>query len=311
MKSPKFLLIDANSVGFAAFAARQLSAGNVETQGVFGSINMVRVFLQLYPTAKPIAFWDGRSWRKDRSVLYKANRDDNKQIAEMRARYKAQTPLIKEAFRLLGVTQISASNMEADDMIAKTSITLSQKFPCLIVSGDRDLIQLVGPNVAWEDCARRREMVTSHTFAEATGYETPTAYVQGKALMGDASDNLKGVDGIGEKAAPLILAEFGSVPTAVKMIRAGGEAVIPPSLSRWRKHLMALAEPNSSGYATFIENVRLMMLDPKFMPTPEGLSTSVNKFDAEGFTKFCEELTFLSILKKFDEWVEPYARHGN
>ena len=307
----KILLIDGNSVGFYAFNANKLSAAGVETQGVFNSLTAVRTLLNVRERVVPIVFWDGNSWRKKVYPEYKAQRDDNPKIADMRERYKKQRPMIVQAYHTLGIRQVKADNMEADDMIARAVDQFAGKVPVTIVSGDRDLIQLVRHKVDWLDPFKQK-LVTEHTFVEDTGFADVLAYVQAKAFIGDIGDNLKGVDGIGQKCAEMLLAEFGTVENFYHKVLTEGEDAIPACMSRFKKKLMTFVGEEhlkSDGIKIFIRNMKLMnLLSPTVDIEIEGRKDIPGRFNKDKFRDICENLQFHSFLRKLDEWVEPFEK---
>lgn len=307
------LLIDGNSIGFAAQSSAKLSAGGMPTQAIFGVLRTIRSMLDDYTTATPIVFWDGRSWRYDHFADYKAGRDDDPKAAAERAEYRKQKPMIVRALVTLGVRQRLVENLEADDVIALTVARLAGKVPATIVSGDRDLLQLVGPNVDWLNPIRlpggrepTLKRVCEHDFAEQTGYEDAWAFVQGKALLGDKSDNLDGIDGIGKMSAPLVVHHWGSVANAIKDLRARGADAVPAHLSRFRKRLLTFAG-DVDAIARFKRNVALMHLDPARFPDAQKARSIDGCFDADAFAQICEELSFASILRD-GRWTTPFER---
>lgn len=315
MESKKFLLVDGNSIGFAAQSSTKLSSAGNATQAIFGVLRTLRVLVSENPGAELIVYWDGKSWRKEQCEAYKANREDTEKQRSEREEYRAQRPIIARALHSLGVRQRVASNMEADDLIAMDTWALGAQHRATIVSGDRDLLQLVTPQVDWLNPIKlpggkspKLLRVDAEYFADLTGYETPQAFVQGKALLGDASDNLKGVDGIGEKAAPLVVKHWGTVGACVKDLRENGEAAIPKPLSRYRKKLLALADPeNREQLERYKLNIRMMWLSPRTLPPVEGEKDIAPIFDAEAFTDICLELGFVSITRDFEKWTRPFA----
>lgn len=311
---PDLMLIDGNAVGFAAQAMRKLTANGTQTQAIFGTLRTIRSLLEENPNTMPIVFWDGASWRKDVCPEYKANRESDEAKRLEREAYKAQRPTIAKALNMLGVRQMWAGNLEADDMIALVRHKLIGKHHITIVSGDRDLWQLVGPRCDWYTPVRRPNgdlpkvvRLRAGEFAEVTGYEDATAYVQGKALLGDASDNLKGVTGIGEKAAPLILNHWGSVSAAIKDMRERGADAVPKHLSRYRKKLLTFAESQEE-IDRFKRNIKLMALTQKAIPEPIDKKDLFGRYDEEKFQALCDHHSFLSITRQFDSWVKPFAR---
>lgn len=307
MTPTKLILVDGNALGFWAYTANRLSAGGRETQGVFNLIKKLRALLVEHPEARVLFTWDGDSWRKKANAAYKANREDTPESRKMRDGYRAQKPLMMRAVNYLGVRQLSARNLEADDLIAMMARKASASSRTMIVSGDRDLIQCVSPHVYWKDPKTDRT-VTHHNFAEETGFNDTAAYIQGKALIGDTGDHLKGVDGVGEKCAQLLLAEFGDTLNAVMAIREGKP--LPASLSRFNKKLTAFAgvlgEFASEGLQTYLANIQLMDLNAASVPKAEGLRNVEGLLSKARFAALCEELHFASILKQMDEWMAPF-----
>lgn len=294
------LLIDANSVGFASHNGTKLSAGDVETQAIFGMLRSVRNLVIERSGHRPILLWDGESWRKSASAEYKANRDDDPKAREMREAYKRQRPFMFKAMKAIGVTQVVAKNMEADDLAAiMTDRLVAKGENVVLVSGDKDWLQLVQPRVLWHDPIRVRDC-SYRNFETTTGYANPRAFVEGKALQGDTSDNIKGVGGIGEKGAAKLLAEWGSVAAFVKAYRAG-------EVAKPGKRLKEFAENTNGGLQKFAENLKLMDLRSKHRPAPEGLKVIRSPIDLNAFGQLCGELAFHSILRDLDAWIKPFA----
>lgn len=268
-------------------------------------------------TTQPIVFWDGKSWRYDHFPLYKDGREkDPKQAAE-REQYKRQRPIIARMVASLGVMQRMANNMEADDLIAKATWDLKRHERATVVSGDRDLLQLVGPQVDWYNPIRlpgnrtpRFIRVNEESFAEDLGYESPADFVKGKAMMGDASDNLAGIAGIGEKAAPLVVKTWPNLSHMVDDIRMRGDAAIPAHLSRYKKKLKDFAASDEA-QRKFLLNFRLMRLTASFIPETDGLRVTHMPFAPNAFRQHCMDNGFVSILKDFEGWTRPFAERWN
>lgn len=308
------LLVDANSIGMAAQNSPVLTNDGRQTQAIFGSMRTLNGLLKQgqFSGARVILFWDGDSWRKTLDGNYKANRDDNKDAAEAREQYRAQQPEIKKAYYHMGLTQVSAANLEADDLIASMVRINAGRNKMTIISGDKDLWQLVGPNVNWHNpinyAGPRNPTVrtlTEENFAEVTEYRTPREFMQGKALRGDASDNLPGVGGIGEKTAMQILDHWRSVKSMIEDVRMRREAAIPPHLSRSKKKLIDFAtDPKRIGI--FAHNVKMMNLIDPVAPEAESKKVVQGKATRDGLVKFCEGHGFVSIIKNIDAWIENF-----
>lgn len=310
------ILIDGNSLGFAAQSGPQLQMNGKPTQAIFGVMRSVRLLCDENPNAKPVVFWDGRSWRYDHFTAYKDGREKDPKAAAARAEYKAQRPTIGKALTLLGVEQQMAFNMEADDLIALVSRELPSSVKATIVSGDRDLLQLVKENVDWLNPIRlpggklpKLLRVTHETFAEDTGYENASDFVKGKAFLGDASDNLVGVDGIGAKSAPMVVKTWPDVRDLINDITLRGDAAIPAPLSRYKKKLKDFAA-SQEAQRRFLMNFKLMRLTPQFIPDPVKWVTVNKPFDPKEFRVLCQELGFVSIMKDFDNWTRVFSERS-
>lgn len=311
-----FLLIDGNSIGFAAQSSNKLHMNGKETQAIFGVIRTVRLLCDENPGAKPIVFWDGKSWRYDHFPEYKDGREKDPKAAAERQSYKAQRPMIGRALASLGVEQHMAMNMEADDLIALFTHTMLDHQKATVVSGDRDLLQLVKPNVDWLNPVRlpggklpKLLRVTDETFAEDTEYENAAAFVKGKAFLGDKSDNLDGVEGIGKKSAPMVVKTWPDVRDLISDVRLRGDAAIPASLSRYKKKLKTFAA-SEEAQRQFLRNYKLMRLTPQFIPKPEGFKAMNTSFNPEKFKAVCQELGFVSILKDFEGWTRVFSERS-
>lgn len=302
----RVLLIDGNAVGFWAYNSVKLSAGSVETQGVFIFVKKLRELLDTFPNATPIIAWDGKSWRETLYADYKGDRESNEKSIKMRDGYRAQRPMMQKAARLLGARQIVAANMEADDLIAMASREARADRRMMIISGDKDLLQLVGPHVSWTD-PRSGRLVTHESFTEETGFADTRAYVQAKALIG-GDDNIKGVDGVGEKCAQALLAEYGTVEDAIVKLRR--KPSLPAALSRFAKKLDAFVAEPGGGVDIWLMNMKLMDLESSAIPKVEGFTDIRGKFSVEGFTQLCEALHFNSILQNMDEWLTPFVKRA-
>ena len=148
------------------------------------------------------------TFRHERYPAYKATRE--KAPADLHA----QVPVIEEILAALGVTCLRADGFEADDLIATLAEQCrATKRPCWIFSGDKDILQLIGGNVRL--LAQERGTTDIAEYSREKVFELrgvyPEQIVDFLALTGDASDNVPGVSGIGEKTARKLLSQYGSV----------------------------------------------------------------------------------------------------
>ena len=290
------LIVDGNSLAHANHNGTRLTVGTMEVQAIYGMLRSIAALKGAYPGWDMIVLWDGRAqWRFDLHPEYKGNREakDAKQEAH-KAAFKAQSPFIRKALSLLGVKQLLVESAEADDVAGYLSKRLSAAGAYVVlVSGDKDWIQLVNPKVIWFDPIRDRK-VSEANFFEFTGYRSPQAFIDGKALTGDTSDNIPGVGGIGEKGAPVFLAEFGSVEAFFKAVDSG-------TFKPKKKAHQNLASPE--GRDAFRRNRQLMNLLDVPKPPSDHVTVMKSQLDPNGFKVLCEKLAFRSFLREFDEFI--------
>ena len=172
----------------------------------------------------------GKTFRHDIFPLYKANRD-----APPDALICQMDPILRMV-RALGIPVEISEGCEADDCIASLAARFSDRLPVVIVSGDKDLKQCLGPNVyMWDPASREEKLLTAASFAAESGV-TPERWPDMQALMGDVSDNIPGVPGIGPKTAQKIFA----ICPSLEDIR-DHFSLLPPKLQdKLRGHLDAM-----------------------------------------------------------------------
>lgn len=338
------LIIDANSWGFAAQSMTKLSSGSMEVQAAFGFIRTLRAQCNKYPTYTPLVLWDGKAdWRFKLHPEYKSNRNsDPKKTAEREA-YKKMRPYIARLLKHLGVRQLTASTHEADDMAGYfvKKLTAVPGSNIILSSGDRDWIQLVRENVAWDDARDDSRFVDAANFYDKTGCLTPFAFLETKVLEGDTSDVISGVGGIGAKGAPEFIAEFGSVRKFWQLCASGKhtpkvkahlsllQGTCPFTREEWEDQLdlVALAETATEkevvkartahmnawpgqGRTIYKRNLQLMQLLRVEPPARADIQVDPGKFDKEAFAAVCAELSFNSILKNVDEFTKRFEPKG-
>lgn len=196
------LLIDANNMLARSFYGRPLlcDTKGLPIHAVSGTINWVLKFHYAYKPKMIIACWDsaGPTFRHELYPDYKATRKPRpSELSE-------QIPRAKKALENLNIAQVEISGYEAGDIIG-TLVAKSKEF-VRIVSGDRDLFQLIDRNVMVDYLRSKKapQPLSLFNHEEAYGID-PGQWVDFKALVGDASDNIPGVPGIGEKTVwPLL-----------------------------------------------------------------------------------------------------------
>jgi DNA polymerase I len=213
----KFVIIDGNSIANRAFYALPLlsSANGLHTNAVFGFTTMLlKVLDEMKPTHILVAFDAGKIvFRHQEYKDYKGGRQ--KTPGEL----SEQFPYIRELLDAFDIHHYELGGYEADDIIGTmTQQAEEQQIPAVIVTGDKDMLQLVSENVhvaLTRKGISEIEWYTPQTIKEKYGL-TPGQIVDLKGLMGDASDNIPGIPGVGEKTALKLLHEFGTVENVLE-----------------------------------------------------------------------------------------------
>lgn len=220
-KQPTLMLLDGHSLAFRAFFA--LPAENFKTQSgqttnaVYGFTAMlINIMRDEAPTHIAAAFDVSRqTFRAEAYPEYKANRSSPPD------EFKGQVDLTKEVLGALGIPVMAQAGVEADDIIATlTTQAVPLGYRVLIVTGDRDAIQLVNENVTVLYPRKGVSELTRFTpqEVEAKYGLTPSQYPDFAALRGDPSDNLPGIPGVGEKTATKWIKEYGDLNTLVDRV---------------------------------------------------------------------------------------------
>ncbi|MGW0663144.1 DNA polymerase I [Streptodolium elevatio] len=216
---PRLLLLDGHSLAYRAFYALKEAAMSTATgqptQAVYGFTSMLaNVLRDEAPTHLGVAFDVSRqSFRTERFPDYKANRSATPD------EFKGQVELIVEVLEAMGIRTMRVEGFEADDVIATVSTRAADEgYEVLILTGDRDSLQLVTPDITV--LYPMMGVSKLHRFtpdAVAEKYQlTPQQYPDFAALRGDPSDNLPGIPGVGEKTAAKWIREFGSFQELVE-----------------------------------------------------------------------------------------------
>ncbi|PSK26837.1 DNA polymerase I [Nocardia seriolae] len=220
-QQPTLLLLDGHSLAYRAFFA--LPAENFKTHGgqttnaVYGFTAMlINLLRDEKPTHVAAAFDVSRkTFRTEAYPEYKANRSTTPD------EFKGQVETTQEVLGALGIPVMAIDGFEADDVIATlTTQAVPEGFKVLIVTGDRDSLQLVNENVTVLYPKKGVSELTRFTPAaveEKYGL-TPQQYPDFAALRGDPSDNLPGIPGVGEKTAAKWVREYGDLATLVDQV---------------------------------------------------------------------------------------------
>lgn len=213
----KFVLIDGHSILNRAFYGVPIftNSEGLHTNAVFGFLNiMFKIIDSKQPDYMAVAFDVHQpTFRHEMFKDYKGTRKP------MMEELREQVPVIKELLQKMNITTVELPGYEADDVIG----TLSKKgekagMEVDVISGDRDLLQLASDHITICIPKTKKGQTTVEEY-NTEGVRklykvTPTEFIDVKALMGDSSDNIPGVQGIGEKGATAIISQFGSIENA-------------------------------------------------------------------------------------------------
>ena len=210
----KLLILDGNSViNRAFFGVKPLTTREgLFTHAIYGFLNILeRMEKEEQPEAIAVAFdLHGPTFRHLKYDGYKANRHGMPEELAM------QMPVIKDVLRAMNIPIYECQGWEADDIIGTVGkICSNNDWECVIVTGDRDSLQLIDENVHVKLVISKpgqttATLYTEEKFREEYGFE-PKKLIDLKALMGDSSDNIPGVAGVGPKTAKDLLMKFGSL----------------------------------------------------------------------------------------------------
>ncbi len=210
----KIVLIDGNNLLFRSYYATAYSGNMMRnskgfpTNGLFGFVNMInKIISDESPSYMMVAFDVGKTFRHEEYKDYKGGR------IETPDELKLQFPKAKEILDAMGIRHLEVNGYEADDIVGTFArmIDESDGYEGLIVSSDKDLLQLISDKVSVKLLKSKDYiMMTEDSFREYYGI-LPIRMIDLKGLMGDSSDNIPGVKGIGEKTALKLLREYDTI----------------------------------------------------------------------------------------------------
>ncbi len=284
----KIILVDGNNLLFRSFYATAYqgvimkNSKGFPTNALYGFLNMMnKIIKEENPSYIMVAFDKGKTFRHDKYKDYKAGR------ASMPDELRLQFPEAKKVLDTMGIRHFEIDQYEADDIIGTLAkrVDEEEEFVATIVSSDKDLLQLISDEVTVKLLKQNDSIfMTKEEFYRL--YQTePIRMIDLKALMGDASDNIPGVKGIGEKTAIQLISKYGSLDGVYENI---------DEISGKTKEKLENDKENayySFELATIYREVPLdfSLEDCRYLGYHE-----------EEFVKELEELEFYSLLKKLD-----------
>lgn len=239
----KLVLIDGNSIAYRAFFALPLLNNDkgIHTNAIYGFTMMLnRILEDEKPTHLLVAFDAGKTTFRHKTFSeYKGGRQKTPpELSE-------QFPFIRELLDAYGISRYELENYEADDIIGTLSLQAEgDDFEVKIISGDKDLTQLSSEKTTVSITRKGITEIEDYTPAyiqEKYGI-TPDRIIDMKGLMGDASDNIPGVPGVGEKTALKLLKEFGSLETILSSVDKVGGNKLKEKLEEFKEQALMSKE---------------------------------------------------------------------
>ncbi|NEZ74819.1 DNA polymerase I [Clostridium botulinum] len=304
MNKERLLILDSNSLLNRAFYALPdlMTGEGIHTNAIYGFVNML---LKMKEEIKPdyiIAAFDRKAptFRHEEYKDYKAGR---KKMPEELAQ---QFPIVKELLSALAINIFEIDGFEADDLIGTLSVFAEEKgIEVYIVTGDKDALQLATDNVKvviTKKGITEKEIYDKNRMIEEFGV-TPKEFIDVKGLMGDTSDNIPGVPGIGEKTAFKLIKEYKSIETVLENIENIKGKKLKENLHEYREQAIF-----SKKLATIICNVPIDM-------SLEDIK-SKEEYDINKVREMFEKLEFKSLMNKVgksdeEETVEEEVSYKN
>ena len=285
----KLLILDGNSViNRAFFGVKPLTTREgLYTHAIYGFLNILeRMEKEEQPEAVCVAFdLHGPTFRHLKYDGYKANRHGMPEELAM------QMPVMKDVLRAMNIPIYECQGWEADDVIGTVGrICSNNEWECVIVTGDRDSLQLIDDNVHVKLVISKPGQTTATLYTEAVfreeyGFE-PKKLIDLKALMGDSSDNIPGVAGVGPKTAKDLLAKFGSLDGVYANI---DDASIRPKLRE------KLVNDREKAYLSY----ELATIRPEAPIDFEPRDAIVQPYNRPELYKLFQRLEFVRLIDKY------------
>lgn len=291
MEKKKLVLIDGNSIAYRAFFALPLLNNDkgVHTNAVYGfTMMLMKILEDEKPTHILVAFDAGKTTFRHKTFSeYKGGRQKTPpELSE-------QFPFIRDLLDAYGISRYELENYEADDIIGTLSLTAERDgYEVKVISGDKDLTQLSSPattvGITRKGITDIEEYTPEHV-SEKYGL-TPEQIIDMKGLMGDPSDNIPGVPGVGEKTAIKLLKEFATLENLLNSIEQVSGNKLKEKLEEFK-------------------NQALMSKELATIERQAPIKVDLDNVAYEGFTRerlitLFKELGFHSLLGKLGEGPE-------
>ena len=283
------ILVDGNNLLFRSYYATAYNGNLMKnskgfpTNAIFGFINMInKIILEEKPEYMLVAFDKGKNFRHEKYKEYKDGRIKTPEDLLL------QFPYAKMVLENMGIKYLEVDNYEADDIIGTYARLADEdkNYDATIISSDKDLLQLISDDVNVKLLKQKDYiLMDKKVFMEYYGVE-PIKMIDLKALMGDASDNIPGVKGIGEKTAINLIKEYGSLENLYDSI---------DTIKGKIKDKLIEDKDN----AFFSKELATIYKEVPIPYTFEDLK--IKNHDIKKLIKIYEELEFNSLIKKLKE----------
>lgn len=312
------LAIDGNNMAHRVFHTNQgaLTTKDGTPSGVLiGVIKAIKAVLERFPeTNRAIVLWDGgrSKWRKELYPDYKAQRDYGSDDAEKKKAYEGLWTQMEELHNMLsviGVHSIKVQGYEADDLIALTSKYVANNTDehVMVVSSDKDMLQLVSDSTSVYS-PYKDKVYSPLNFYEELGV-TQKAFIGYRALVGDTSDNIRGIQGVGEKTAKKWMDKYGHIDN---MLGAQGD-----DKKKLLKSKVSSRIFTPEGLKTLAINNKIMSF--KFVPENDEVNNLVRtnvsgpglSVDSTVFKAWLIKWQFASILANYMPFITPFLALGD
>jgi len=297
----RLVLIDGHAMVFRAFYAFPTSLTTPKGElinAVYGFTSiLLTIIKELHPEYLAVTFdLDKPTFRHQEFVGYKAQRP------EVDVQLTDQLGRVREVVRSMNLPIFEVEGFEADDVIGTLAVQATRHSPgkleTVIVTGDKDALQLVNDGKVLVYVPARGK-IPAKIYDEAVVEERlgvkPNQVTDLKALMGDSSDNIKGVAGIGPKTAAEMIKKFGRVEEVYKHL----DQLSP-----------AIAKKMTDGYEEAVRSKHLVTIVTDVPITLDLDACKVSDYDQKGAMKLFEELGFKSLIKKLPKEVRPNPQIG-
>ena len=292
-KQKRFLVLDGSSLIFRAFYALppDLSDSHGQPTGaIFGFSNMLtKLIAEQQPDLMALAFDKSRhTFRTERYADYKGTRDKTPE------ELLSQFPLLREFAANMGIPFLEKDNYEADDIIGTLATqAAAEGYDVRVVTGDRDALQLVRPNL--------RVLLTKKGISELKDYDTaafeeeygfePLKLIDLKGLMGDTSDNIPGIPGVGPKTASKLLLAYGSVENVLAHVEEVSGKKLKERLTEYADQARLSKE---------LATIELHVPEIEFVEADYRIQPDMEKMQA-----FCDAHELRAVWRNFERLYGP------